>query len=142
LFILPIDKLAGLWYNGNFAPGRRERRAKSHPFRSGSVLGFVPSTASALLPFTALGLVALGGVVVATLSATACTEELGAEIIVAHITRAIRGIAETHRRITIHHFLLPHLFCSLYLYYSIALFVCQVFFFIFLQKKLLPTVED
>ena len=100
-------------------------RLKSHPFRSGFVLGSVPSTASALLPFTALGLVALGGVVVATLSATACTEELGAEIVVAHITRAVGGVTIASRRITIHHFSLPHLFCSLYLYYSTVCFICQ-----------------
>jgi hypothetical protein len=50
------------------------------------------------------GVGASGGVVVSALSATACTEELGAEIIVAHMTRAIGGIAEAHRRITIHHF--------------------------------------
>ena len=99
--------------------------SKSHPFRSGFVLGSVPSTASALLPFTALGLIALGGAVVATLSATACTEELGAEIIVAHITRAVRGVAIAHRRITVQHFSLPHLFCSLYLYYSIVYLICQ-----------------
>ena len=105
--------------------GRARSAQKSHPFRSGSVLGSVPSTASALLPFTALGLVALGGVVVATLSTTACTEELGAEIIVAHITRAVRGVAIAHRRITVQHFSLPHLFCSLYLYYSTVCFICQ-----------------
>jgi hypothetical protein len=28
LLILPIDKLAGLWYNGNYAPGMRGRRDK------------------------------------------------------------------------------------------------------------------
>ena len=41
LFILPIDKLAGLWYNGSSAPHRRGRRdaiprRKSPPFRVGS----------------------------------------------------------------------------------------------------------
>ena len=45
-----------------------------------------------------------GGVVVATLSATACAEELGAEIgMVNSIISAVGGVAVTHRTITIHH---------------------------------------
>ena len=85
-------------------PGGRKLKWKNPPCGG---LGFVPSTATALLPFVTALLGGGGGVVVATLTATACTEKLGAEIIVAHITRAVRRETETHRRITIHHFELP-----------------------------------
>jgi len=108
LLILPIDKLLRVWYNGNSGhTGAWPARQKSHPKNwDGSVLGSVPKTATALLPLaTALGLGACGGgVVVASLSATACAQKLGVEIIVAHITRAVRGVTETHRTVTIHHF--------------------------------------
>jgi hypothetical protein len=55
-----------------------------------------------------------GGVVVATLSATARTKELGAKIgMVYFIISAVGGIAKAHRRITIQH--LNH-FLSFYLF--------------------------
>ncbi len=77
--------------------------SKTATLLSGCVLDSVPSTASALLPLSAFGLVALRRGVVATLSATACTQELGTQIIVAHITRAVRAVRITIGRIAVHH---------------------------------------
>jgi hypothetical protein len=64
-------------------------------------LVLVPSTATALLPFTALGLITFGRVPVATLSTTARTKELGATTGgVRHIKSiSVRGnTATAHRR--------------------------------------------
>jgi hypothetical protein len=44
-----------------------------------------------------------GGVEVASLSATAHTQELGVKIVVAHITRAVRRVGITERRIAVQH---------------------------------------
>ena len=87
-------------------PGGRKLKWKNPPCGG---LGFIPSTATALLPLATalLGGGGRGGEIITTLPTTARTEELGAEIIVAHITRAVRREAEAHRRITIHHFELP-----------------------------------
>ena len=60
-----------------------------------------------------------GGVAVATLSATACTEELGAEIgMVYLVISAVGRVAVTHRTITIHHFNYLFRISFLYLYYN------------------------
>ena len=71
-----------------------------------------------------------GGVVVATLSATAC---VGGSVVGAsggvksvHIVGAVRGVAKSHRRITVHHSY--QFLCFLYLNYSTQITVCQAFF--------------
>ena len=79
--------------------------------------------------------VVAGGVVVATLSATAC---VGGSVVGAsggiksvHIVGAVGGVAKAHRRITIHH---SYQFLSfLYLNYNIKGVVCQPPFLIILQ---------
>ena len=82
----------------------RDRYDKSHPKNwDGSVLVLVPETATALLPLaTALGLGACGGgVVVASCSVAACTQEPGATARGVRYLKSyiVGGVAATaHRR--------------------------------------------